>query len=184
MVVYKKNDNHGGQPGAAHNQWSYKDRLLGVNDNGGDKTKEDEHILEEEDFSDDDDPDGVNGRRKKNVLCPVVDINRERHISLCRPWRKSLIIKVLGKDVGYKFLQEKIHKLWKISGAFELIDIPNNYWLVHLTVDGDFDYALEGGPWLVAGHYLMCQRWKPEFEPEDNNVHKQAFWVRISGLPI
>lgn len=57
---------------------------MGVNGNGGDKMEEDdEHIWDEEDFSDDEDPDGNYRQRRKNVLCPGVDINRERRIKLC-----------------------------------------------------------------------------------------------------
>lgn len=180
MVIYEKTEDwSSGKQEPMANQ-GYRDRMMGVNGNGGNKTEEDDHIWDEEDFSNDEEY----RQRKKNVLCPGIDINRERRINLCRPWRKSLIIKVLGKDVGLKFLHEKIQKLWKPTGAFELIDIPNNFWLVRFTSDSDFDFALDGEPWLVAGQYLMCQRWKPEFEPVDDNVRKQAVWVRIPGLPI
>ncbi|KAJ1376426.1 hypothetical protein SESBI_49955 [Sesbania bispinosa] len=49
---------------------------------------------------------------KRNLLS-----KEERH-EACRPWRKALIVKLLG-----------------------------------------------GGPWVISGHYLVMQRWQPEFFP-------------------
>lgn len=170
------------QPG----QWSYKDRLIGVN--GGDaakfeQEKADEKYWDEEDFSEDD-MENDKAHRARNVLCPGVEVNRERRISLCRMWRKCLIVKVLGKVMGFHFLQEKLRKLWNPSGLMEIIDLPNNFYSVRFEEDKDFDYALSGGPWMVAGHYLMCQRWKPEFDADDDSAGRQAVWVRIPKLPI
>lgn len=113
-----------------------------------------------------------------------VDINKERRINLCRPWRKCLIVKVLGKVMGFQFLHDKIQKLWNPSGPMEMIDLPNNYYSVRFSEDKDFDYAISRGPWMVAGHYLMCQRWKPEFDTSEASAGIQAVWVRIPKLPI
>lgn len=164
------------------NLWSYKDRLMGVN--GGDQEeyeKEDEKYWDEEDFSEDEDEEE---QRRRNALCLRVEVNRERRIKLCRKWRRTLIIKVLGKVMGYKFLYDKIQKLWNPKGAMEMIDIPNNFYVVRFSDDKDLNYALEEGPWMVAGHYLICQRWKPEFDAYEDDVGKQAVWVRIPRLPI
>ena len=42
----------------------------------------------------------------------------------------SLIIKVLGKEVGYRLLFSKIQKMWNPKGSMEMIDMKNDYWLV------------------------------------------------------
>lgn len=43
-------------------------------------------------------PDHING-------IPVIHITKEEHIRLCRPWRRGLIIKLLGKNLPRKFLE-------------------------------------------------------------------------------
>lgn len=95
-----------------------------------------------------------------------------------------MIIKVLGKDVGYRLLLNTIQKLWNPSGSMNMIDMKNNHFLVMFSSDKDLSYALEEGPWMVAGHYLLCQRWRPEFNPYEDKIRRQAVWVRIPGLPI
>lgn len=37
---------------------------------------------------------------------------------------------------------------------------------------------------MVAGHYLMCRSWTPEFKPEKDVSRRQAVWARIPELPI
>lgn len=69
-------------------------------------------------------------------------------------------------------------------GTLDMIDFKNNYFLVMFSLEGDRDYALQEGPWMVSSHYLLCQKWRPEFNPYQDNVWKQAVWVRIPGLPI
>ncbi|XP_016177748.1 uncharacterized protein LOC107620037 [Arachis ipaensis] len=40
------------------------------------------------------------------------------------------------------------------------------------------------GPWMIAGHYLIVQRWRPFFLFGSIEVRKIALWVRIPNLPI
>lgn len=165
----------------------YRDLFRGINGFHHSYYAPDEDVvLENDDLSEDEeDEDGEVSREKHvNPLCPGLDIRRERRIALCKPWRKSLIIKVMGLEVGYKFLLSRLQKIWNPQGEYEVIDMPNNYWTVRFTEDRDYQFALEGGPWMIAGHYLQCQRWKPEFKTNVDNVQKQAVWVRISGLPF
>ncbi|RYR13364.1 hypothetical protein Ahy_B04g070401 [Arachis hypogaea] len=37
---------------------------------------------------------------------------------------------------------------------------------------------------MIAGHYLIVQRWKPFFLSSENVVKKIAAWIRIPNLPI
>ncbi|RYR01851.1 hypothetical protein Ahy_B06g080712 [Arachis hypogaea] len=37
---------------------------------------------------------------------------------------------------------------------------------------------------MIAGHYLIVQRWRPFFLTTENHVRKIAAWIRIPNLPI
>ncbi|KAI9073365.1 hypothetical protein K1719_044706 [Acacia pycnantha] len=51
------------------------------------------------------------------------------------------------------------------SRSFELIDLPNNYF-VFKTGNKDLRLRLLfDGPWVIQGHYLAVQRWSPNFNP-------------------
>ncbi|RYR77235.1 hypothetical protein Ahy_A01g001688 [Arachis hypogaea] len=54
----------------------------------------------------------------------------------------------------------------------------------HFTKEEDYSHALLGRPWMVAGHYLIVQRWRPFFLKSEKIMKKVAAWVRIPNLPI
>ncbi|KAF7844623.1 uncharacterized protein G2W53_001528 [Senna tora] len=102
---------------------------------------------------------------------------------LNRPFRKSLIIKLLGKTVGFKFLLRKVNQLWGRTGEVELVDIGNNYFLAKFDTFTDREFTLTGGPWIILDHYLIIRPWTSLFDPEEQ-IQKMAAWVHLPDLPI
>lgn len=45
-------------------------------------------------------------------------------------------------------------------------------------------HVLLDGPWKIFDHYLVIQRWKPDFYPTVEKISTMAVWVRLPGLPI
>ncbi|KAM1486322.1 hypothetical protein ACFX2I_000534 [Malus domestica] len=45
-------------------------------------------------------------------------------------------------------------------------------------------FVLTGGPWIIAGQYLIIQMWRPDFIPSVEVVKRMAVWLRICGVPI
>ncbi|XP_061345438.1 uncharacterized protein LOC133291235 [Gastrolobium bilobum] len=70
-----------------------------------------------------------------------------------KPWEKALIVKLLGKKIGFS---EK----------------------------DDLNFALNGGPWIVLGHYLSLRKWEPTFRPNSAGIAKIAAWIRLPDIPI
>jgi len=42
---------------------------------------------------------------------------------LCKPCGDAIIIKLLGKLIGYVTMRERVKALWKLTGGFEMVDI-------------------------------------------------------------
>ncbi|KAJ1428917.1 hypothetical protein SESBI_08631 [Sesbania bispinosa] len=40
------------------------------------------------------------------------------------------------------------------------------------------------GPWMIMGHYLVLQRWQPNFFPFQDELKRVAVWIRVPGLPM
>lgn len=100
---------YGDQDRAAKPSVSYKNILLGVNGANQDIDSSDElDMWNSEDDSEDDMQD--NDLETLNPLCPHIPITTEERKNPCRPWKKAIIIKLLGRRIGYRFLYE---------GAFE-----------------------------------------------------------------
>ncbi|KAF7844636.1 putative RNA-directed DNA polymerase [Senna tora] len=118
---------------------------------------------------------------------PVLEFSQEEYEQWCRPWKLTLLVRLMGKSVGVTFMRNRLEKLWqrKGSGPSQIIDLENGYFAVSFTNQDDYLYAFQEGPWLIADHYLIVQRWRPNFDPYNGNeVTKIAAWVRVPNLPL
>ena len=63
------------------------------------------------------------------------------------------------------FLYTRLQKLWNLDNDFEFIDMENDYYLIRIFDLKDYNFILQERAWLIANHYLIVQRWKPNFDP-------------------
>lgn len=157
---------------------SYREKLLGnvVNDmEMKDQSEEGECFSDEDSDLEEDDEDEE---------CPNIRLSKVEKQRIRRPCWKTLILKVLGRRVGYKFLERRVNQLWNPKGLVTLANLGNDYYLARFSNDEDYDKALLEGPWMVADHYLIVQQWIPNFDPDHVSIRKVVVWARIPHLPI
>ena len=65
-----------------------------------------------------------------------------------------------------------------------ILDLTDEFFLIRFVDEGDYKHAIFEGPWLVADHYLLVQRWCPLFKPLEKVVQKLVVWVHIPKLPV
>ncbi|KAJ1423868.1 hypothetical protein SESBI_12147 [Sesbania bispinosa] len=100
---------------------SYKDIILGVNGDSSEDSGSEGYATEEENESEE--ISSSEGEEKEkhsgtsDPLCPKVHISNEEHRNACKQWKKSVIIKVLGKKVRCGFLYLRLTKLWNPRGG-------------------------------------------------------------------
>ncbi|XVE49009.1 hypothetical protein DITRI_Ditri01bG0047500 [Diplodiscus trichospermus] len=155
---------------------SFKDTLLGNRDGGV-----------RSDFQDDDgfiSEDNIDGEEEEDKECPIIMVSKKEKARLRRPWRQTLIVKVLGRSIGYNYLLRRIKALWMPKAQIELVAIDNDYFIVKFESKEDYDFAKFEGPWMVMDHYLIVKEWSPNFDPIFDNTKKVLVWVRFPCLPI
>lgn len=74
-----------------------------------------------------------------------------------QPWRKGVIVKLLGRKIDYKALENRLKQMWVRKGIFTIIDLGDGYFIVTFSHKEDKRKALEEGPWLIYDHYLMVR---------------------------
>lgn len=104
----------------------------------------------------------------------------ERRIT--KPWEQGVIVKILGRRICYKALENHLRHMWARRGVLNIIDLYQEYYLVTFRSQEGHYFALMEGPWLI--YDLTIREWSPNFCPSSDAVEKLAVWVRISGLPI
>lgn len=117
---------------------------------------------------------------------PMLKVSKEEYASWCKPWNLTLLVKLTGKTVGVNFMKNLLEKLWNRHGLgkMQIIDLPEGFFAVSFATLEEYNYAYHEGPWLVADHYLIVQKWRPNFIPLVDNVTKIAAWVRVPKLPL
>ncbi|KAI9127487.1 hypothetical protein K1719_002046 [Acacia pycnantha] len=116
---------------------------------------------------------------------PVLSMTEEQYTSWCRPWMNSLIIKVLGLSVPRHVLFDRVRRMWKPQQPLKVVPLNNGYFIVSFSNKEDRDYAFSEGPWMIDDHYLLVQRWRPNFNPWRADCQRKiAVWIRIPDLPM
>lgn len=49
-----------------------------------------------------------------------------------------------------------------------------DFFIVKFDNIDDYKFALFEGRWLIFDHYLLVQRWRPLFKPQDTKVQRIA----------
>ncbi|KAJ1382865.1 hypothetical protein SESBI_43849 [Sesbania bispinosa] len=162
---------------------SYRDKVMEVDSQFDLEPAEIIRMVTEELFPDLEDTKKTENLGKTFNLNPTVNVALEEYKQWCSPWKFSLIVRLMGRRVGFRMMSMKLKYLWAKNGDIRVMDISEDFYLVRFSNEGDYKHALFEGPWLIADHYLLVQRWRPFFTPEDYNVKKIVVWVRIPHLP-
>ncbi|XP_058727196.1 uncharacterized protein LOC131598631 [Vicia villosa] len=116
--------------------------------------------------------------------CPSFIFSEAEEKRIQKRWRRGVIVKLLGRKIGYKALETRLNQMWVRKGVISIIDLSNDYYLVAFSHEDDKKAALGNGPWFIYDHYLTVKDWRPNFQPNTDSIDEVAVWVRIYGLPI
>ncbi|OMP01406.1 hypothetical protein COLO4_11918 [Corchorus olitorius] len=109
---------------------------------------------------------------------PKLNITAEEYKKLWEPWRKTLIVKILGKSPAFNLLFSKLRSLWNLKAKLSLVDIGNDFYLVKVENPEDYLRILTEGPWVVGGYYLTVRKWKPFFNSSEETVLCTSVWSK------
>ncbi|XP_058753900.1 uncharacterized protein LOC131627062 [Vicia villosa] len=116
--------------------------------------------------------------------CPNFVLSDREEKRIYRPWKRGAIVKLLGRKIGYKALENRLRQMWVKKGVISIIDLSNDYYLVAFSHEDDKRVAMGEGPWFIYDHYLTVKDWGPNFHPEKDAIEEVAVWIRNAGLPI
>ncbi|KAI9111365.1 hypothetical protein K1719_017055 [Acacia pycnantha] len=165
---------------------SFAEKLQGLNRN----EKVDAACANENIFSDDplSESDHIESDQEDNEPLCVISEDPNRNFPtftfsdrmkkrLYKAWNREVIVKLLGREIGYKLLFSILQPLWAKRGVINLINIGNGFFVVKFTNNEDYRNALTGGPWMIFDHYLTVRPWEPMFHPLRAKINKVAVWV-------
>ncbi|CAN1332712.1 hypothetical protein LINPERPRIM_LOCUS35828, partial [Linum perenne] len=104
---------------------------------------------------------------------------------LCKPWSHSVVVRLLGKSIGYSYLCHRLRAMWKPTGNLHIVDLDKSCFLVKFSIEQDYFKALTGGgAWILLDHYLVVHQWDPSFRVSNDLPKRMVAWIRFPHLPI
>ncbi|KAL7211244.1 hypothetical protein ACSBR2_014178 [Camellia fascicularis] len=115
---------------------------------------------------------------------PIIKIPSALLKKVREPWKKCLIVRLLGKTIGYKLFMLKMSKICGLQADFEALDIGNGFFIVKFDMIEDYTKVYTGGPWIVLDHHVTVRKWQQDFKSDDAEEDTTVIWVRFPNLPI
>ena len=103
---------------------------------------------------------------------------------LAGPWKTSIILKLMGRPLGYLALQIRLVGIWCPTGTTHLIDLGYGFFIMRFAVLKDYHHALMDRPWFVGDQYLHVQAWEVDFHPQVAKITTTAVWIHLEQLHI
>lgn len=122
----------------------------------------------------------VNGSR----LLPMFTVDKNMIEELSQPWKDALIVKRLGKPLGFNAMKAKLASTWKLIGGFDIMDVGNGFFMVTFEQDDDRNKVINEGPWMIYDHYLTVRTWSAEFNSSKATIDRTMVWIRIPSLNL
>ncbi|GMI74430.1 hypothetical protein HRI_001112300 [Hibiscus trionum] len=116
-------------------------------------------------------------------VLPKINFSERVHESIDAKLSCSVIVRLLGKAIGYRALLNRVRALWVPVGKMELVDLDNEYFLARFELESDYARVLSGGPWVIYGCYLTVQPWSRSFTTVEDYRKQIVVWARLPGLP-
>lgn len=108
---------------------------------------------------------------------PKVSIPPSLLKKIREPWKKCLIVRLLGKSIGYKLFMVKMTKIWGLQADFEALDIGNGFFIVKFDMADDYNKVCTGEPWVIMDHYVTVRKWQQDFKLDEAKEDTTAIWV-------
>ncbi|KAL7245794.1 hypothetical protein ACSBR2_001014 [Camellia fascicularis] len=145
---------------------SFKQALLRsrFNENGNEKNFDCDVEVLSSDEEDDNTDEPMEERGKDGIDnhsgIPIIRIPPALLKKVREPWKKCLILRLLGKTIRYKLFMLKMSKIWGLQVDFEALDIGNGFFIVKFDMVEDYTKS------------------------DDAEEDTTAIWVRFPNLPI
>lgn len=79
-----------------------------------------------------------------------IPLSKEDESCLYQPWNQSLLVRVVGKNVGCGLMIPRLKGLGKLRNPISGFDIGEYYFIVEFSDSTDFARALNGGAWVFS----------------------------------
>ena len=78
-------------------------------------------------------------------LYPCFSFDKVILEKISSPWKNALVVKLLGKDLGFLVMRDRLKKMWNPFGGFDIIDLGFGFFLIKFDEEEDRANVVKGG---------------------------------------
>ncbi|PNY06441.1 hypothetical protein L195_g002907 [Trifolium pratense] len=98
------------------------------------------------------------------------------------PWQHAIIVKLLGKNIGFVTMRDRLRAVWKLTSDIDMLDIGHGFFMVKFDLEADREKVINGGPWMIFDHYVAIRPWTTDFIASQVKINKTLVWIRFPNL--
>lgn len=87
--------------------------------------------------------------------CPKIILLRKEEQRITGPWKEGVLVKMIGRRIWYKALENRLNQMWERKGGLNIMDLGQGYYLVTFNSEKDQYVMLMDDPWLIYDHHLL-----------------------------
>ncbi|MBA0844241.1 hypothetical protein Goarm_001351, partial [Gossypium armourianum] len=86
----------------------------------------------------------LKGDVNKSVVngIPSIEFSKRIQQFLVKEMSTSVVLNLLGRNIGFVALQNRLYGIWRTSKPFQLMDIENGYFLAKFQSPDDYEKIL------------------------------------------
>jgi hypothetical protein len=100
------------------------------------------------------------------------------------PWQHAVIVKLLGKNLGFFAMRDRLKAIWKLTGDMEMLDVGYGFFMIKFDLEADRDKVINGGPWMIYDNYVAIRPWTTDFISSQVKINKTLVWIRFPSLGL
>lgn len=81
-------------------------------------------------------------------------------------------------------LFDDMRRAWRLKSGMSYKSLRDNLFIVTFTSEGDYQFVVQGGPWLHRGDALLVAQFDGIISPSQVPLEVVPIWVRIYDLPL
>ncbi|XP_077228341.1 uncharacterized protein LOC143861286 [Tasmannia lanceolata] len=98
-------------------------------------------------------------------------------------WKNCLLGYFLGPRPYYIALKNHLSRIWRLKGDFDLIALPNSFFLFKFNLEEDCTKVLETST-TCGGRALILQKWYPGCALEKMKLSSIPVWIKFPALHL
>ncbi|KAI0488519.1 hypothetical protein KFK09_028353 [Dendrobium nobile] len=114
----------------------------------------------------------------------AVKLKTDKELTNSQILKKSLVIKVLGRDLPFSVCSQELRRQWSMYGSFHQTTLGHNWILCLFANLESMEEVLNGGPWYIGNHIIGMDRWSSSFSTDLLKGITSPIWIHFPGLPL